>query len=205
MRITRRIYFSVPTRVWNGTDYVDLTSAQQDLIRGLADKIKQIGYAVEVFAQLGIATSLTAMTSWTYEDVDRVMRHCVGAVFIGLPRWILTTAGNQQWRMATEFSYYEAGVAVTLGLPRLVLAEDGLLARAVFDMAYKDWIATFPENAGPDSNDTTASSEAAPGVDGGRDGSRVRDWISRASIPIFLANPRTLRQPSSSEGMRSGR
>lgn len=150
MRITRRIYFSVPSRVWNGTDYVDLTSAQQDLIRGLADKIKQIGYAVEVFAQLGITTSLTAMTSWTYEDLDRVMRHCVGAVFIGLPRWILTTADGQQWRMATEFSYYEAGVAVTLGLPRLVLAEDGLLARAVFDMEYKDWIATFPENAGPD-------------------------------------------------------
>jgi hypothetical protein len=156
MTIQRRIYFSLPINTQQSLPTANqqageepkLTSAQAHLVEGLAKKIKQSGYVIEVFARCGITDSPNSYIPWTYEDVDRVMRQCVGAVFIGLPHWIVTTADQQTWGLATEFSYYEAGVAVTLGLPRLVLVEEGLLRRVVFDTAYKDWIATFPENAG---------------------------------------------------------
>jgi hypothetical protein len=151
MNITRRIYFSQPMRAWHDgkeTKWSE-THPQLDLIQGLAKKVNESGYSVEVFARFGITASLTANLAWSYEEVDRVMRQCVGAVFIGLPRWILSTPAGEQ-RMATEFSHYEAGVAVTLNLPRLVLVEEGLLPRVVFDRQFKDYIATFPQNRGSD-------------------------------------------------------
>jgi hypothetical protein len=146
MNITRRIYFSLPTTAWHDDKEIGLTAAQIDLIKGLAQKINQLDYTVEVFARLGITDSPTATTKWSYGMVDHVMRQCVGAVFIGLPRWILSTPAGPM-RLATEYSFYEAGVAVTLGLPRLVLREEGLLERVVFKNEH-EFNVTVPQNAG---------------------------------------------------------
>jgi hypothetical protein len=147
MNITRRIYFSLPMNAWRDGQMVGLSGAQLDLIQGLAKKVNESGYSVEVFARFGITDSPTANLAWSYEEVDRVMRQCIGAVFIGLPRWILSTPAGEQ-RMATEFSYYEAGVAVTLNLPRLVLIEEGLMPRVVFDTQFKDYIARCQQDCG---------------------------------------------------------
>jgi hypothetical protein len=89
------------------------------------------------------------------------MRRCVGAVFIGLPRWILTTPAGQ-WRLATEYSYFEAGMAVTLGLSRLVVVEEALLDRVVFSKSY-EFIASVPQDAGPDWLESPAFQHAFQG------------------------------------------
>ncbi len=148
MSITRRIYFSVPTTTWRDDQEIGLTDFQQHLIEGLAKKVDELGYTVQVFARFGIPSDPTiAATKWSYEKVERVMRRCVGAVFIGLPRWILTTPADV-WRLATEYSYFEAGMAVTLGLSRLVVVEEALLDRVVFSKSY-EFIASVPQGAGP--------------------------------------------------------
>ena len=147
MSITRRVYFSVPTTTWYDDEKIGLADFQQNLIEGLAEKVDEFGYKVQVFARFGINSDPElAATKWSYEGVERVMRRSVGAVFIGLPRWILNTPEGQ-WRMATEYSYFEAGMAVTLGLPRLVVVEEDLLDRVVFNMSY-EFIASVPQGAG---------------------------------------------------------
>ena len=146
MSVTRRIYFSLPQITWRNGEVISLSDAQFELIQGLAERVRETGYAVEVFARLGITESPTATTMWTFHDADRVMRQCVGAVFIGMPRWIFPTSEGDL-RLATEFYSYEAGVAVTMGLPRLVLAEEGLRSRVIFDMSY-EFITRFPVGVG---------------------------------------------------------
>ena len=146
MSIARRIFFSTPITASRDDQDIGLSDAQHQLIEGLATKVNELGYVVEVFARLGITDSPAATSMWSFEEVDRVMRQCVGAVFMGLPRWIFTTPGSEA-RLATEFSYYEAGAAMTLGLPRLVLVEEGLRPRVIFDWKLQ-YITIFPENAG---------------------------------------------------------
>jgi hypothetical protein len=156
MSITRRIFFSMPHHTGHETipNIEPLTDVELDLIYNLAKKVTQIGYCIEAFSTVGNLGSLrdcvdcdTANSAWTFDNVDRVMRQCVGAVFIGVPRWIITshTAHTGPWHMATEYSYYEAGVSKTLGLPGLVLAQKGLVERVVFDPALVDCHVTFPE------------------------------------------------------------
>ena len=61
------------------------------------------------------------------ENVDRVMRDCVGGIVIGLPRW--TTSSDR--RLVSEFNQYEGAAAVTHGLALLILAEEGVEERAI--------------------------------------------------------------------------
>jgi hypothetical protein len=49
--------------------------------------------------------------------------------------------------LPTEYCHYEAAIARTLGLPLLILAQDNLMRRVVFDMQFGPYIGVFPEGA----------------------------------------------------------
>jgi hypothetical protein len=103
--ISRRIYFSLPIqRVRDGV-YEELAPYHVRLITALANKVRSLGYGIEVFGRLGISDSRTATTAWGFDKVDQVMRRCHGAVFIGLPRWIFATPTGEEWRLSTEYSH----------------------------------------------------------------------------------------------------
>jgi hypothetical protein len=53
-------------------------------------------------------------------------------------------------KLASEFCHYEAGLARTLGLPLLIVRQQDMLHRAVFDSAFGPRVADFPESAGLD-------------------------------------------------------
>jgi predicted nucleotide-binding protein with TIR-like domain len=74
------------------------------------------------------------------------MRHCSGAALIGLPRWTFD-AGHELAHLPTEFSHYEGALARALGLPLLVLAEENLMRRVVFDSSFGPYIGEFPQGA----------------------------------------------------------
>jgi hypothetical protein len=61
------------------------------------------------------------------------MRQCVGAVVFGFPRWAIPEASNQnqEKRILGEYNHYEGAVALTFGIPLLLLAEKGVEDRGI--------------------------------------------------------------------------
>jgi hypothetical protein len=89
-------------------------------------KIRQKGYKPQEFFESGIPERL----AWNFDNVDRVMRQCVGAVVLGFPRWT-TSDHSQQKKIIAEYGHYEGAIALTLGLPVLLLKEEGVEDRGI--------------------------------------------------------------------------
>ena len=143
MTISRRIYFSTP----HDDNVADHHRA---LHRALAKRLVSCGYIVEQFARPTGTPGLAAHQSWTRQNCDMVARRCVGGVFIGTPRWHLTSDTGEPMSFASEYSHYEAGVIETLGLPTLVLREDSVYPRVVFSDSFGGYIVRVPVDAGPE-------------------------------------------------------
>jgi hypothetical protein len=140
MPITRRIFVSMPADQW-------LTANQNNLKWGIVEKIEKLGYKTEVFFDPRGKTGLAADKAWNAREADSVFRRCMGAVVIGMPRWIFRER-KETVQLPTEYCYYEGAVAYTLRLPMLVVVQEGLLRRVVFDNSYDGYVGTFPRNAG---------------------------------------------------------
>jgi hypothetical protein len=139
MSITRRIFVSMPADEW-------LTPAQNDLKWRLVERVENLGYTPEIFLDPTGRQSLAASHAWSAERVDEVVRHCHGAVVIGLPRWSFEAEGRAVL-LPTEFSQYEGALARTLALPLLIVVQANLRRRVVFDFAFGPYVGTFPPGA----------------------------------------------------------
>lgn len=141
MGIARRIYISVPS-----DDF--LNGNQRELKWALVEKITGMGFIPEIFhserAQPG---SLAAGRGWTFAECAAVMRRCVGAIILGLPRHVFPTK-NGSLRMPTEYAHFEGAQALGFELPVLLLAEQGLLDRGIFHWGGGQVITSFPADAG---------------------------------------------------------
>jgi Predicted nucleotide-binding protein containing TIR-like domain len=142
MPMKRRVYVSLPSDSW-------LTPAQNKLKWGIVSQIDRLGYIPEIFYNPKGKRTLTSGKAFSASEAEAVARRCVGAAIIGLPRWTFTV-NKQQVKLASEFCHYEAGLARTLGLPLLIVRQQDMLRRAVFDSAFGPRIADFPQSAGLD-------------------------------------------------------
>ena len=70
------------------------------------------------------------------------MRQCIGAVVFGFPRWT-----SQQKAHVGEYNHYEGAVAVTLGLPILLLKEEGVANRGIVSSGGGKFITYIPATA----------------------------------------------------------
>jgi hypothetical protein len=140
MAVTRRVYMSMPA------DH-GLAPNQNQLKWGIVEEIEQLGYTPEIFFDPRGKPGLSAGKTWSRTEADRVARHCVGAAIIGLPRWTFLTTRGDDIKLPTEYCYYEGAVAHTLGLPMLVVAQDDIFHRVLFDMNYGPYIGIFPPDA----------------------------------------------------------
>lgn len=139
MTITRRVFVSAPADKW-------LSQQQNNLKHGVVERIQALGYMPEIFLDPMGRQSMVGGQAWTAGLADEVARHCHGAVLIGLPRWTFQAAGRDVL-LPTEFSHYEGALARTLALPTLVLAQQDLTPRVVFDNSFGGYIGTFPAGA----------------------------------------------------------
>ena len=142
MAVTRRVFVSMPADRW-------LTSMQIGLKWAIVERIEQLGYTPEIFLDPTGRHSLSSGNAWSAERADEVARHCHGAALIGLPRWKFGEAASPVL-LPTEFSHYEGAIAKTLALPLLIVAQENLLRRVVFDGGFGPYIGTFPPDAGKD-------------------------------------------------------
>jgi CAP12/Pycsar effector protein, TIR domain len=140
MAITRRIFVSMPADNW-------LSRQQNDLKWGVVERIERLKYVPEIFTDSSGRKSRSAGKAWSANDADEIMKGCCGAVIIGLPRWNLGTADGAV-HLPTEYSHYEGAVARTFDLPLLILAQDNLMRRVVFDPNFGPYMGKFPEKAG---------------------------------------------------------
>lgn len=131
----RRVFVSV-------TSDQSLDKKSQQLKAAIVNKIRGAGYAPQEFFEMGVAANL----SWTFDNVDKVMRQCIGATIICFPRWTVTGQGGTT-PLASAFQHYEGAVAVTLGLPLMIIAEDGLDSRGILSHGGRGVIAHMPNNA----------------------------------------------------------
>jgi hypothetical protein len=100
----------------------NLDDRRRALKAAVLGKIRQAGYEPQEFFESGIPENL----GWNFANLDRVIRQCVGAVVFGFPRW-----GSQQGAQVGEYNHYEGAVAVTLGVPVLLLKEEGVADRGI--------------------------------------------------------------------------
>jgi hypothetical protein len=107
----KRIFVSA---TYNG----HLDDRRKKLKAAIIKKISDAGYEPQEFWESGFPENL----AWNFDNCDRTMRKCVGAVVFGFPRWVVAWP-NSDIRLVGEFNHYESAVALTYGLPLLLLAE----------------------------------------------------------------------------------
>ena len=139
MPFTKRVSVIMPFDQW-------LSTNQNTLKWGIVEEVEALGYQTEIFFDPRGKAGLAADKAWSASEADRVTRRCVGAVLIGMPRWSFSTPQGAV-RLPTEFCYYEGAIAYTLRLPMLILVQQNVVRRVVFDNGYGGYVGEFPEAA----------------------------------------------------------
>jgi len=114
--IKRRVFISVPM------DH-HLDPGRRAIVQAVLQLVSDAGFEPQRFLYSGLPASM----GWNFQTVDEVMRRCVGAIILALPRRTFSGASPEECLvLPTEWSHYEGAVANTLALPTLVLAEKGI-------------------------------------------------------------------------------
>ena len=130
--VTRRVFVS-------STSNKTLDERRRLLKAAILNKVRDAGFELQEFWESGVPENL----AWSFENVDRVMRKCVGAVIMGFSRW--TTSSSI--RLIGEYNHYEGAVALSHGVPVFLLAERGVENRGVVWTGGGKTITYIPEGA----------------------------------------------------------
>ena len=150
MAVTRRVCVILPDDRW--------CSADENRFKwAIVERIEALGLVAEIFHDPRGTASLCAPMAWSAANAEYVTRRCVGAALIGLPRWRVDTPDGRL-QLPTEFSHFEGALAWQLGLPLLVLVQQDVVRRVVFDHGFHGRIGEFPAGAGLGWLDTRAFS-----------------------------------------------
>jgi hypothetical protein len=139
---TRRIFVSLPADQW-------LTQQENATKWEIVSRVEALGYTTEIFFDPRGTTSIAASKAWSPSECDAVIRRCDGCLLLGFARWRLTCGSEPFW-LPTDFNHYEGALAFTQGLPLLVLVQQGVQRRVVFDPSYKGYVGTIPLEPSPD-------------------------------------------------------
>src|SRR5258708_20683721 len=117
--MVKRIFISSPSNK-------SLDDGRRALKGAIVDKLVASGFAPQEFWESGLAEN----QAWSFDSVDKIMQQCVGAVVVGFPRWTFAEPSSET-RLLGDYNHYEGAVALTHGLPLLILAESGVENRGI--------------------------------------------------------------------------
>jgi hypothetical protein len=120
----------------------NLDDRRKALKAAILQKLQGAGFEPQEFWESGLAESM----GWSFENVDRVVKRCVGAMVLGFPRWKLSGPASPG-RLVGEYNHYEGAVAMSHNLPVLLLAETGVENRGVVWTGGGKPITFIPEDA----------------------------------------------------------
>jgi len=139
MPVTRRVNVILPDDRW-------CSAAENDFKWAIVERVEALGLVTEIFNDPRGKDSLCAPMAWSAPNADFVMRRCMGVVAIGLPRWRFDSAQGPV-RLATEFSHFQGALGWQMGLPLLVLVQQDVTRRIVFDNSFQGRVGVFPAGA----------------------------------------------------------
>jgi len=122
MAFRRRIFVSVPADRW-------LTASQLEFKKQIILQIKDAGYIVESFFEEGESENMV----WSFDNVQRIIGKCVGAVILAFPRWNFNQADTSV-SFATEYTHYEGAIINSVKIPCITFAGDSVLRRGAIDL-----------------------------------------------------------------------
>jgi predicted nucleotide-binding protein with TIR-like domain len=131
--VQRRVFVSA-------TNDQSLDDRRRAIKTAIVAKLQPHKLAPQSFFEAGIAENM----AWNFDNVDRVMRKCIGAIVIGFPRW---AAATQQF--IGEYNHYEGAVALSYRLPVMLLAERGVENRGIVWSGAGRPITYIPADATP--------------------------------------------------------
>ncbi|MEO5775306.1 MAG: hypothetical protein ABIQ27_00280, partial [Flavobacterium sp.] len=70
--------------------------------------------------------------AWNFDSVYHILKKCDGAIILGLSRWSAQDKKGFSG-LPTEYNHYEGAIAASLRLPLLLLSEEGIADRGIFD------------------------------------------------------------------------
>jgi hypothetical protein len=131
----RRVFVSA-------TSNQSLDDRRRELKAAIIQRIRDAGYTPQEFFETGLAANLP----WSFDNVERVMRTCVGAIVFGFPRWAMSHSGRTT-RLVGEYNHYEGAVALAHGLPLMLIAEEGVENRGIVWTGGGRTITRLPDDA----------------------------------------------------------
>lgn len=134
--VERRIFVSA-------THDKNLDERRKSLKAAILAKIEARKFVPQAFFEAGVAENLP----WNFDNVDRVMRSCVGAMVLAFPRW--SVSGSRERLLIGEYNHYEGALALSCRLPVMLLAECGVENRGIVWTGAGRAITYVPEDAGP--------------------------------------------------------
>src|SRR6185503_14880113 len=133
---TRRVFVSASSNR-------NLDARRAALKAAILQKVSGAGFEPQEFWESGMAENL----AWSFENVNGVMKKCVGAIVIGFPRWQISAQSSGG--LVGEYNHYEGAVALSHNLPTFLLAENGVENRGVVWTGGGKPITFIPEDAQP--------------------------------------------------------
>jgi len=89
MSLNRRIFLSDPRDIRLDRERIQIKDA-------IIEKIVGLGYEPQIFLDRYRGSGLAAGLGWSLENVDKVVKRCVGAVLIGVPFTATTDSGEDR-------------------------------------------------------------------------------------------------------------
>jgi len=118
----------------------NLSPRRQDIRAKVLDAIAIAGFDPQEFGVSGIPGRLT----WTFDEAARLMDRCQGAVIIALPKYEF----GPEMLMPSEYSHYEGALALSKGVPTLIITEEGAPNAGIVYLGGGHFINRIPLNDG---------------------------------------------------------
>ena len=112
--VKHRIFVSVPMDT-------HLDERHNRIVEAVLKLVREAGFEPQRFLHEGLPASM----GWNFQTLDEVMRRCVGAIVFASPRRKFDYDNLRKVVLPTEWNHYEGAVAITLGLPTLIMVEKG--------------------------------------------------------------------------------
>jgi predicted nucleotide-binding protein len=112
---------------------------QAILKKAILKKIQSLGFEPQEFHISGLPRGDT----WNFDRAIEVMRQCDGALILALKRW-QGTSGRTVVPIPSEYSHFEGALAVSRGLPTIVVAEEGMQPRGILAHLGKAFVVRLP-------------------------------------------------------------
>jgi hypothetical protein len=134
----RRVFISVTSNKY-------LDDRRKMLKAAILEKLRGEGFELQEFWASGLAETM----GWNFENVDHVMRKCVGAVVIGFPRWELPYF-DSSIGLVGDYNHYEGAIALSHRIPIFLLVEEGVENRGIVWTGGGKLITFIPKDAQAD-------------------------------------------------------